>query len=124
MNYKTTISVLLTIALLLQGCMGHSANPVSIKQRGDTDMTCDELTVEAESTEEAGRRLKRVCDGKLPYNVAMGVAGAFVLVPWFFMDAKCGECEEYRALLNRASYLESLAYVKCKEVTGGNNGTN
>ncbi|MHC4334116.1 MAG: hypothetical protein ACYSTZ_00040 [Planctomycetota bacterium] len=111
---KKVAIVLLTVSIALSGCMGHSANPVQITQPGDTDKDCNQLRSEVGITQQQASRLKSKCDAKLPWNVAMGVAGCFVIVPWFFMDLKCGECGEYDAMQARADYLENLSYEKCK----------
>lgn len=49
-------------------------------------------------------------------NVALGVAGAFFLVPWFFMDFSDAERVEYNALRNRYNHLASIAMSKhCRD---------
>ncbi len=45
-------------------------------------------------------------------NVVLGVAGAFFLVPWFFMDFKEGEAIELRALQRRNEWLRETAADK------------
>ena len=45
-------------------------------------------------------------------NVALGVAGAFFLVPWFFMDFSSAEQVEYEAYRNRYNHLASIAISK------------
>jgi hypothetical protein len=112
-NQKVAM-VLLAVLIALTGCMGHHANPVQISQPGDTDKDCNQLRSEIAVTEQQAMRLQNKCDSKLPWNLAMGVAGCFVLVPWFFMDLKCGECDEATAMEARADYLKSLSYEKCK----------
>jgi hypothetical protein len=48
-------------------------------------------------------------------NVALGVAGWFLLVPWFFMDFKNAEATEYEAYRQRYNHLASVAISKkCK----------
>jgi hypothetical protein len=111
---KRSICLMLVGSVIaLSGCAGHTANPVALKQYGDTKMDCGELRVESQVTEARAMQLKRACDNKLPYNILMGVAGCFILVPWFAMDLKCGECEEYRAMDARADYLVGLANIEC-----------
>lgn len=45
-------------------------------------------------------------------NVALGVAGWFLLVPWFFMDFKNAEQTEYEAYRQRYNNLASIALSK------------
>jgi len=45
-------------------------------------------------------------------NVALGVAGWFLLVPWFFMDFKNAEATEYEAYRQRYNHLSTLAVSK------------
>ena len=45
-------------------------------------------------------------------NVALGVAGWFLLVPWFFMDFKNAEATEYEAYRQRYNHLASIAISK------------
>lgn len=41
-------------------------------------------------------------------NVVLGVAGAWLLVPWFFMDFSGTEKAEFEAFKNRYDYLGVL----------------
>lgn len=49
---------------------------------------------------------------KTGQNVALGVAGAFLLVPWFFMDFKEAEQTEYEAYRQRYNNLAMIAMDK------------
>ena len=53
-------------------------------------------------------------------NVALGVAGAFLVVPWFFMDFKDGEATEIQALQRRNQWLSELAFEKDCQIGGSN----
>ena len=44
--------------------------------------------------------------------MALGVAGWFLLVPWFFMDFKNAEAHEYEAYRQRYNHLSRIARVK------------
>jgi len=51
-------------------------------------------------------------------NVAPGVAGWFLLVPWFFMDFKNAEAQEYEAYRQRYNHLSRIAQIKnCRLTT-------
>ncbi len=49
---------------------------------------------------------------KTGHNVVHGVAGAFLIVPWFFMDFKGADKIEFDAMRNRYNYLLILAGEK------------
>lgn len=99
------------LSLALWGCGGRAPNPVSQYQPGDEDRSCDGLKGEIAYNEGEIERL-------LPYedatgkNVVLGVAGALVLVPWFFMDFKEGEAIEIKALRRRDQWLREVASNK------------
>ena len=49
---------------------------------------------------------------KMGKNVALGVAGAFFLVPWFFMDFSDAERVEIQGYQLRDNWLRSLSTKK------------
>ena len=96
------------LALFIVGCGGKSANPVLSYQPGDEKRSCEGLKSEIAMNEAEIARLVPYDDatGK---NVALGVAGAFLIVPWFFMDFKEGEAIELQALRRRNQWLREVA---------------
>ena len=72
-------------ALLLLGCAGREAHPVSTYQYGDEKKSCKALEMELTFTEEKIQRLLPETK-KTGKNVGLGVAGVFLIVPWYFMD--------------------------------------
>ena len=106
---------ILTVAAVLAGCGGRSPNAVSQFQPGDEDRSCDGLRAEISSNENEIATLLPDEDatGK---NVALGVSGAFFIVPLFFMDFKDAEGIEVRALQRRNSWLRQVAAQKNCEV--------
>ena len=97
-----------SIVGLLAGCAGHNANPVMVSQYGDDGMSCKELELSMSDAQGEMQRLVGQTD-KTGQNVALGVAGAFLLVPWFFMDFKDGEKEEYDSWRQRYNHLAIIA---------------
>ena len=75
------------VAAMLAGCGGRSANPVASYMPGDEQRSCTGLQSEIASNEQEIIRL-------LPYedaagkNVALGVAGVFLIVPFFSWTSK------------------------------------
>ena len=104
------ISAFLLI-VFISGCAGRAANPVMIRQFGDENRSCASLMTEMTSIENEIQTLipKTNKTGK---NVALGVAGWFFLVPWFFMDLSQAEQEEINAYRMRYNSLLIIASEK------------
>lgn len=110
------IAALIFLALVLAGCAGRDANPVMSRQMGDNDMSCTAIRTEMAFIEEEINRLIPESK-KTGKNVALGVAGWFVLVPWFFMDFSDAEKQEIHAYRQRYNTLMILGDEKgCAKV--------
>lgn len=107
---KKSISLLLTI-IMLSACGGRTANPVMAQQYGDHRKSCKALETEMVGIQQEIARLVPDTD-KTGKNVALGIAGAFVLFPWFFMDFSHAEEEEVNAYRQRYNNLVSIAADK------------
>ena len=109
------ISKLLIILFVFQtfaaGCAGRTANPVMSSQYGDQNKSCNALRIELSQTEQELRRLLPETD-KAGKNTLLGVAGLFLIVPWFFMDFKDAEQVEVNALRQRYNTLTIMASEK------------
>ncbi len=103
--------VVFVVASIIFGCAGREAHPVQVYQHGDTDKSCVALEKEIEYTKTEIRRLVPETE-KTGKNVALGVAGAFLLVPWFFMDLSKAEQVEINALIQRHNQLAVIATDK------------
>lgn len=104
------ISALL-IPVMLCACGGRTPSPVMAAQYGDAQKSCRSLEYEMQNIQGEIQRLLPDRD-KTGMNVALGVAGFFVLVPWFFMDFKNAEATEYEAYRQRYNHLASIALDK------------
>jgi hypothetical protein len=98
-------------ATMLAGCGGRDAYPVSAYQYGDEKKSCKALDMELTLTEEKIERLIPETH-KAGKNVALGVAGAFLIVPWFFMDLTKSEKIELEALRQRYNQLLVISVDK------------
>jgi len=109
---RNVINILAVSALLLStACAGRTANPVSEYQYGDENKTCPRLRAEISQT--SGDIAALIPDtNKTGQNVALGVAGAFFIVPWFFMDFSEAEQVEVNALRRRHNNLVAIASEK------------
>jgi hypothetical protein len=79
-----------------------------VHQYGDHQKTCLALEREMAFIETEIQRLMPKTD-KTGKNVALGVAGAFFLVPWFFMDLSQAEQMEVDAYRQRYNHLLIIA---------------
>ena len=112
---KKTLLSLTTSAFILTGCAGKTAMPVPQIQPQDNYMTCSNIALEMQDNQT--KFLKLVgAENKTGKNVGLGVAGAFLIVPWFFMDFSDAERVEAQALELRNNRLRVLAETKnCNE---------
>lgn len=107
---KKTVSLILTVSLL-SACGGRAANPVMAQQYGDQRKSCRALESEMVGIQQEIARLLPDTQ-KAGKNAALGVAGAFVIIPWFFMDFGHAEEEEVNAYRQRYNNLASIAADK------------
>lgn len=98
-------------AVLLTGCAGRAANPVMVQQYGDNAKSCQALELDMSYIESEVQRLVPDTE-KTGKNVALGVTGAFFLVPLFFMDFSQAEQMEVNAYRQRYNHLAILAMEK------------
>ena len=82
------------MVLVLSGCAGSAPNAVLSYQPGDEKRSCTSLKAE------------------IGQNVALGITGIFLIVPWFFMDVKGKEAVELSALRHRNRNLRQFAANK------------
>jgi hypothetical protein len=109
---KKIINCVVLMGLLTTtACAGHDPNPVMVSQYGDEAKSCKALELEMSDAQAEMQRLVGQTD-KTGQNVALGVAGWFLLVPWFFMDFKNGEKVEYDAWRQRYMHLSIIAEEK------------
>jgi UTP-glucose-1-phosphate uridylyltransferase len=99
----------------LTGCAGRSPNPVPQYQPQDDQMSCAAIKQEINDNQTKITNLIPK-ENKTGKNVALGVAGAFLLVPWFFMDFSDAEQQEVQAYQLRNSHLRTLyEHKKCTD---------
>ena len=108
---KKLVTALVVSSFMLSACGGRTAAPVMISQYGDQNKSCQALEFEMNNAQNEIQRLLPKTD-KTGTNVALGVAGWFLLVPWFFMDFKNAEQTEYEAYRQRYNHLAAIAMSK------------
>lgn len=104
---KKAIIGLFAATLLLSSCAGRTPNPIPQYQPGDEMLTCSQIKGELMDNQTKVMNLIPKED-KTVKNVALGVAGAFVIVPWFFMDFSDAERVEIQAYQLRNNWLRTL----------------
>lgn len=105
------IFIMFLAFILVVGCAGRTAAPVNVYQYGDEKKSCKALQSELAFTESEIQRLLPQTE-KTGKNVALGIAGAFLLVPWFFMDMSKAEQIEINALRQRYNHLVIISNEK------------
>ena len=108
---KIKLITLIVILAMLSACAGRKARPVPLDQVGDNQRSCASIELEISQTQSEIQRLIPESD-KTGKNVALGVAGAFLLVPWFFMDLSDAEKAEINAYQQRYNKLQVIAKEK------------
>ena len=109
---KKFVSLMLCVSIVgLTACGGRTPAPVMVAQYGDQNKNCKALEFEMTNIQGEIQRLLPKTD-KTGKNVALGVAGWFLLVPLFFMDFKNAEAVEYEAYRQRYNHLATLAMSK------------
>ena len=102
--------------LLLAGCGGRAANPISSKQPGDREMECPDIEAEMSDLERRARRLLGEQSAKTGKNAALGIGGLFIFPVWFFMDLSDAERQEALAMQDRQAHLQRIYNKKdCDE---------
>ena len=105
---KLLMALCLILALSLGGCAGRTANPTATALPGDKELDCETLEAEMSHLDAEARRRFSQQSGKTGTNVALGIAGWFLLVPWFFMDFSDAERVEAEAMRDRFRHLQRL----------------
>ena len=118
-NRKILAAILMAFAVIvlpLSGCAGKTANPIATKHPGDKTMDCEDIEAEMHDLDTRARRLLGEQSSKTGKNVALGIAGWFFLIPWFFMDLSDAERQEAQAMQDRGRHLLRLYNKKnCDE---------
>ncbi len=106
-----SLSTMTLVALLIAGCGGRDARPITVHQYGDDDRSCQAIEKELTFIEEEVNRLipESKKGGK---NTFLAAAGVLIIVPFFFMDFSDAEKTEINAYRQRYNHLVILAEEK------------
>ena len=115
---KTTNRMLslFCLVLLVIACAGKTPHPIDVYQPDDSSLSCSQIWQEiSQNQAEVGRLYPQT--NKTGKNVALGVTGAFFIVPLFFMDFSDAERVEIEAYQRRDMHLHNLGQNKgCKKL--------
>jgi len=102
------ITILLIASIVSAGCAHTTANPVLLAQPGDDVKSCDAISNEMQQMVETKATAESDRNKQIGANVALGVAGVFLIVPWFFMDTGNAATVEERAAQARYQRLNQM----------------
>lgn len=103
------------VAVCLSGCVRSLPDPaLQVYQAGDSTATCSQLLARMSLTKQAQANATHRVNKQIATNTILGVAGMFIIVPWFFMDVGSGPSMDEMAAGNRLSQLNQTYDEKCK----------
>ena len=105
------ILILIITTSFLVACAGRKPQLVTVSQIGDNQKSCQALSNELQEIQTEIQKLAPQED-KTGKNVALGITGAFLIVPLFFMDFSDAEKQEAVAYQQRFVKLTNIATEK------------
>lgn len=113
MRSKSVTAMALAAVVFASACAGRAPAPVAVVQPVDETMNCDAIQAEVNANTQRIAELGSEQGAKVAQNVAAGVAGAFLILPFFLMDFQNAAGKEEAALKSRNDYLATLARQRC-----------
>jgi hypothetical protein len=107
-NAMRKLFSVLMVTIILAGCAGRGAHPVTICQHGDNQKTCQAIENELVFIEEEIQRLQPQTNKKTK-NAWLIVTGLLFFFPIFFVDLSKAEQEEVDAYRQRYIHLLTIA---------------
>jgi len=102
------VASMLIVSLICVSCAHTTPNPVPLAQVGDDTKRCDAIANEMQQMVNAQISAEGDRNKQIGTNVALGIAGAFLIVPWFFMDAGNAATVEEKAAQARYLRLQQM----------------
>ncbi|MFM7691564.1 MAG: hypothetical protein ACKPAC_19245 [Alphaproteobacteria bacterium] len=113
MKSKSVTAMTLAAVIFVSACAGRAPNPVATVQPIDETTNCEAIQAEVNSNTQRIAELGSEQSAKVAQNVVMGIAGLFLILPWFLMDFQNAAGKEEAALKSRNDHLASLARQRC-----------
>ena len=111
MKLNQIISAIVASSLLI-GCAGREAKVVPAIQPGDDGLGCSQLLEAVVLNTKEIEGLAKERNNDIAGNAVATVAGAFLLIPWFFLDTKNAASQEARGLVRRNQVLAERYRLK------------
>ncbi len=112
-----TVASLLVVSMICASCAHTTPNPIPIAQVGDDTRSCEGIANEMQQMINTKTAAEGDRNSQVGTNVLLGVAGAFLIVPWFFMDVGNAHSVEEQAAQARYLRLQQMqADRKCPAV--------
>lgn len=111
MKSNKIISAIVASSLLI-GCAGREAKVVPAIQTGDDGLGCSQLLEAMVLNTKEIQGLAKERNNDIAGNAVATVAGAFLLIPWFFLDTKNAASQEARGLVRRNQVLAERYRLK------------
>ena len=112
----------LAAAFFVAAC-GHMANPappkVELASSKDDTSSCEEFAAEIRDMQSRRVSTQKQLDRQKAQNVAAGIGGWFVIVPFVFIDVTTDKNAAYNSYAEREEHLRTLAAGKgCTDLPG------
>lgn len=115
MQKLTTAIVAVT---LLSACMQTKPNPIPLSQTGDENKSCQMILTEMQEAKKIQEASLSDRKSQIGTNIALGITGALLIIPWFFIDTSNAHTVDMNAAESRFNRLYAMAAEKqCKNVT-------
>ena len=96
------------ILAALTGCVHTTPMPVAESQPGDDTMSCKTIAHKMSEMTTKVSEADSDANGQVAKNVALGVTGVLLIVPWFFMDTSDAHSVEAKAAKARYVRLQEM----------------
>lgn len=106
---------LITLSLILSGCVGRNAQPIAANYATDSRLSCTSIVDEIARHQQTLVNLQTERSRINRRNINVGIAGSFLLIPFFWLNiTDAPEVEQY-AIGGRMNILNDLREAKdCK----------
>lgn len=117
-DVKTRLIAAICLPFSMAACVHTTPMPVQVSQEGDSAMSCRAMANEIQDMRGRVSESDSAGTGQVAKNVGLGIAGAFLIVPWFFMDTSDAHSVEAKAASARYKKLNAMYEDKdCPSMT-------
>ncbi len=108
-KFPRVLALIVVVLFAAQSCRGRAAHPVKVVHSEDKQVTCKAIQREAKQITREVRAMMPIIKKKDTHRGYLMMAGALLIVPWFFLDLTDPEKIEANALRRRYNHLADLA---------------